>query len=208
MISTNKLEDLHSSNMFALQQQSCESYFEEEISRIEFLEPNRDLRKFLEAEKWYLMNCRERFKLILWSYLSIYNFSSLCLIHLAALGGPMCLEFLCLIFFAKYVFAAFSHVLPVKLPVLCSKCWRPRIPRHHFQWCRWCSSSSSPSTPREETLFNKDVTVVEPGWYVNQCERLFCLTWRHPRRASSPGFHRHMQTCSLQLRLAPAKGGI
>ena len=52
----------------------------------------------------------------------------------------------------------FLMLLPVKLPVLCSKCWRPRIPRHHFQWCRWCSSSSSPSTPREETLFNKDVT--------------------------------------------------
>ena len=46
-----KLEGLHLCNVFALQQLSCEGCFEEEISRIEFREPNRHLRKFLQAEK-------------------------------------------------------------------------------------------------------------------------------------------------------------
>ena len=50
-MSLTKLRDLHESNVFALQQLSCENHFEEEISMLEFLEPNRHLQKFLQAEK-------------------------------------------------------------------------------------------------------------------------------------------------------------
>ena len=79
------------------------------------------------------------------SYLGVYNFSSLCLIHLAFRWWPVCLHFC-------------RHYLPIlvmpgKLPVLCSRCWTSQIPRHH---CQCCSSSSYPSTLREETFFSHD----------------------------------------------------
>ena len=54
-IPLTKLEGLHLCNVFALQPLNCECHFEEEISRIEFLEPNQHLPEFCQAEnRWVI----------------------------------------------------------------------------------------------------------------------------------------------------------
>ena len=62
------------------------------------------------------------------------------------------LNMYCKIMYLKS-FLVFSQFMFNFLPVLCSKCWRPRTPRHQSQCC---SSSSSPSTPRGETFFRQN----------------------------------------------------
>ena len=154
---------------------------------------------------WKIIDISDEMQRKLWSYLRIHNFSSLCLIYLAALGGPMCLELLC--YYRKicicnlfscsclssYLFCAQSAEDP-ELPVITAN---GAVPHHLLPLLvkEPCST---------KTLQNWVIDM----YNVHQCEKLFRLTWRHPRRASCPGFHHRMQTCSLHLRLEPAEGGM